>query len=401
MKKLIKLTLRLFVFMIVFVMVFYPVAVYSDIPFIKKWRDIYIETAMTTMHHQWLATSFIPQFVIDDVMNDSESIKEEQNNFVVSWENVALAQESDYLITSPIEEEQEEIQIIKPEEEFFNKYWELDSLEFRSFLSDHPEFLQNGYDRIVIENYKYEYDIKSTLGERIYLLDCPNNLVIFEIKKEGSVGKLATVKDSSQVRMAKSKTLGNYGTILRDFYTQEECLLAVNCSGFWDQEAKGNGGKVVGTLTIDGVEYGKPVNYYLVFGQKLEDDKFYIEKASDFNAEEYRWAAQFNPALVVNGEKKVKGTSGYGIQPRTAIGQATNGDMLLLIIDGRQIGYSLGASVSTLADIMLEHNAYQAVNCDGGSSSLMWYQGKNITKPSSTNILGRYLPDAIVVDFAK
>ena len=100
MKKLIKLTLRLFVFMMIFVMVFYPVAVYSDIPFIKKWRDIYIETAMTTMHHQWLATAFMPHFVIDDVMGDSESIKEEQNNFVVSWDNVALAM---VLIFAPAE----------------------------------------------------------------------------------------------------------------------------------------------------------------------------------------------------------------------------------------------------------------------------------------------------------
>ena len=37
----------------------YFIAVYSSIPFIEKWRTLYIETAMNTMNHQWLATAFI------------------------------------------------------------------------------------------------------------------------------------------------------------------------------------------------------------------------------------------------------------------------------------------------------------------------------------------------------
>ena len=133
---------------------------------------------------------------------------------------------------------------------------------------------------------------------------------------------------------------------------------------------------------------------------KIFDPAVYIEKYDESLTSEYRWAAQFLPALIINGEKKVEGSFGFGIQPRTAIGQSTKGEMLLLIIDGRQVGYSIGATVSDEADILLEHNAYQAINADGGSSSLMWYDGKNITKPSSTNNLGRYLPNCIVVDKA-
>jgi exopolysaccharide biosynthesis protein len=151
---------------------------------------------------------------------------------------------------------------------------------------------------------------------------------------------------------------------------------------------------------LDGEDLGKPKSKYLLFGIK-QDDRFYVEKVDECDVTEYKWAAQFRPALIINGEKVVNGTFGYGIQPRTAIGQTLTGEMLLLIIDGRQIGYSLGATVSDLADIMLNHKAYQAVNADGGSSSLMWYEGKNITKPSSTNYLGRYLPNAIIVDYAE
>ena len=47
----------------------YSVLVFSPIPFIAYWRGIWIETAMTTADHQWLATAFIPKGVIDKVMN--------------------------------------------------------------------------------------------------------------------------------------------------------------------------------------------------------------------------------------------------------------------------------------------------------------------------------------------
>lgn len=48
--------------------VLYLVGVYSNIPPIARLRTMYIETAMSTMRHQWLATAFFPQSVIDEVM---------------------------------------------------------------------------------------------------------------------------------------------------------------------------------------------------------------------------------------------------------------------------------------------------------------------------------------------
>ena len=72
----------------------------------------------------------------------------------------------------------------------------------------------------------------------------------------------------------------------------------------------------------------------------------------------------------------------------------------MLIIDGRQVGHSIGATVNDLAEIMLRHQAYQAMNLDGGSSSIMNYKGKTINKPSSKNSLGRYLPNAFIAQFA-
>ncbi|MEG1027186.1 MAG: phosphodiester glycosidase family protein, partial [Oscillospiraceae bacterium] len=64
-----------------------------------------------------------------------------------------------------------------------------------------------------------------------------------------------------------------------------------------------------------------------------------------------------------------------GLNPRTAIGQRADGAVLLLVIDGRQ-PHSLGANLKDLADIMIEHGAINAGNLDGGSSTMMYYEGK-------------------------
>jgi exopolysaccharide biosynthesis protein len=69
----------------------------------------------------------------------------------------------------------------------------------------------------------------------------------------------------------------------------------------------------------------------------------------------------------------------------------------MLIIDGRQVGYSLGCTVADCAEIMLSYGAYQGANMDGGSSSVMWYKGEQITKSSSKQGNGRYMPDALIV----
>ena len=45
----------------------YFFCIYTNNSFVKKWRTIYINTAMDTMRHQWLATYFIPKDVIDEV----------------------------------------------------------------------------------------------------------------------------------------------------------------------------------------------------------------------------------------------------------------------------------------------------------------------------------------------
>lgn len=58
--------------------------------------------------------------------------------------------------------------------------------------------------------------------------------------------------------------------------------------------------------------------------------------------------------------------------PRTIFGIASGGRRLLLVtVDGRQPGYSLGMTLRESAQLMLELGATQALNLDGGGSTTM------------------------------
>lgn len=59
-------------------------------------------------------------------------------------------------------------------------------------------------------------------------------------------------------------------------------------------------------------------------------------------------------------------------EPRTAIGLDKRGKTLVIVVvDGRQPGYSEGATLEELASILVENGAYTAMNLDGGGSSTL------------------------------
>ena len=68
---------------------------------------------------------------------------------------------------------------------------------------------------------------------------------------------------------------------------------------------------------------------------------------------------------VLPGPSKVR-------HPRTAVGMDRDARILILaVVDGRQRGYSEGVSERELAELMVELGSYNALNLDGGGSSVM------------------------------
>ena len=87
-----------------------------------------------------------------------------------------------------------------------------------------------------------------------------------------------------------------------------------------------------------------------------------------------RDGCEFGPPLIINGEVNMDAyNNASGLNPRTAIGQRSDGAVIFVCIDGRQAG-SPGGTYADVIDIMTEYGAVNACNLDGGSSSIMMYR---------------------------
>ena len=71
-------------------------------------------------------------------------------------------------------------------------------------------------------------------------------------------------------------------------------------------------------------------------------------------------------------------------EPRTALGYNER-KLILIVADGRRMGYSTGLSLYRLASLLVELGATEAINLDGGSSSTFVVDGKVVNRPSGQN----------------
>lgn len=80
-------------------------------------------------------------------------------------------------------------------------------------------------------------------------------------------------------------------------------------------------------------------------------------------------------------------------QPRTAVGLNRAGnELILIVVDGRQPGYSEGATLTELAEIMAFYEVYNGMNLDGGGSSTLVRQGAFGSADVVNNPIDRSIP---------
>ena len=113
-------------------------------------------------------------------------------------------------------------------------------------------------------------------------------------------------------------------------------------------------------------------------------------------ADHIRDCVSFGPALIIDGVGEYGSGMESGLNPRTGIGQRPDGAVLMLCIDGRQL-HSIGASFGDLRDVMIDFGAVNACSLDGGSSTVMYYDGEYLNSPSSASGTSRYLPNAFLI----
>ncbi len=224
---------------------------------------------------------------------------------------------------------------------------------------------------------------------------------VYEVHGATYNGWMMIVHDPSRVSVGvcREEFSSKPGMRLKEIAARYEAVAAVNGGGFSDEGGVGNGGRPLGLVVSQGklLNKARVKSDHAVVAGFNQDNVLVVGKFTTEQAQEkgLRDALAFGPALVVNGEAAQVSGSSSGLNPRTAIGQRADGAVLLLVIDGRQAS-SLGATYSDLISVLMEYGAINAVNMDGGSSSLMCYKGEYLNK--GVILTGdRDIPDGFIV----
>jgi exopolysaccharide biosynthesis protein len=285
-------------------------------------REFWITSAMTTMTHKYLATMFYSKDYIYKVLG---------NNTITEVNEVS----------------------------------DPNQIKFRKYTTT---------------IYRNEYE------KEILTKDPDNDLYkVINVSGNGYQGFLVAIYDPSRIHIATTAYLGKRGETILAVSEREGAIVSMNAGGFYDPDWNSNGALPHGTVISNGkvvsdYEDARMGGGFIGFDN---DNKLILGNMSKEQAlaTGYRDAIEFGPYLIVNGKRSfIRGNGGWGIAPRSAIGQRQDGIVLFLVINGR-LATSIGADMVDLTDIMERYGAYNAANLDGGSSSELVIKGQIINTP--------------------
>ena len=286
-------------------------------------KAFWIPSAMTTMSHKYLAYTLYDEETVGKIMSE--------NYIEQSTEEVNLDD------------------IVINEADLFSKRY------------------TNPYDKEIFTK---------TPGNDVYKL--------IRINEGKYKGWLTVIYDPSDVELAVSSKLGRAGQSVNTLTRENGGLVGINGGGFEDLDGWGNGSIPYGAI----IQNGELVwNHSGGWGSLVgfnKDHKMYLTYSSAQEAVDngMKDAVDFGPFLIVNGNvSKIHGDGGWGTAPRTVIAQRKDGVVLFLIIDGRMPGYSLGATMNDVINILVRYKAYNAANLDGGASTTMSINGSLWNNP--------------------
>ena len=225
-----------------------------------------------------------------------------------------------------------------------------------------------------------------------------DGLILVSVPGATYTGYMLIVLDPSRVVLGCAPDmLGTKGYTVEQYVNMFDAVAGINGGGFEDDNGKGNGSVPDCAIVSNGEIYcsWQGAGHGFVGFDKDNILQVGFSSVEDIQKRNIRDGTGYGPVLVVNGESVDEDTLSSGLNPRTAIGQRSDGAVLMLVIDGRQPN-SLGATYADEAEIMLRFGAVNACNLDGGSSSLLWYEDKYINNCAS--VIGiRPIPTSFVV----
>lgn len=295
-------------------------------------RNLYVNTAMNTMDHQYLARIFYSQDRINEIMN------------------------SNYFVTLNSDVNLDDIVI--------------DTSEKTTYKDEYEKELLTRED-----------------GNSLYKL--------INLKVGNANAYLVAIYEPAKVRLIAKETLGTqHGERIVTMCERYGGVVCINGGGFVDY-GYGSGipiGYVIedGEITWSDGDVNTTRNN--IIGMTKDGKLKLMSNATGTEALDAGIVdgLVFGPFLIVNGESLEIVGDPWGRSPRVAIAQRQDGVMMFLVIDGEN--YINGASLQDVVDTLKKYGAYNAANLDGGTSSTLIINNTLINNPpkaKATN--GRYV----------
>lgn len=146
---------------------------------------------------------------------------------------------------------------------------------------------------------------------------------------------------------------------------------------------------------ITTISYGStaiPENGYVISGPKAKLEPFFSAKKISLDIkmvpewENINHIISGGPYLVKDGSVFIDVTAQKlgaitGKNPRTAIGYTAENEFIMVTVDGREQA-SVGMTLGELARMMKDFGCINAMNLDGGGSSVMYVNGRVVNNPA-------------------
>lgn len=260
--------------------------------------------------------------------------------------------------------------------------------DYKAYLGHINEIIASSISQKEQSDIVLEQVLSNLLGDPIATHKGPNSAIkiytLDGVDYRGYMAKITPYNSRALNMVLADDTLYSRGERTSDAAARTGGVLAVNAGGFMSVA----GGKLqpLGTTVVDGrvVQFTKDEALTFVgfdYSGKLVAKKY--QSATAITADRIRQGASFSPALLENGKKlTIPAKWANSKHPRTIIGSFSNDDILVIVIDGRRTGWSEGVTLEEVQDKLLSFKIKNAYNLDGGGSSVFYYNGEILNKPS-------------------
>lgn len=366
-------------------------------------QGFFIRNSRESRSYDWVQFAF-PAYVRAPYIADDVRAREAQKDFRTEADpaTIVFTPPAD---AAPAVNDAMTGDLTQEQQAFYETFYQLDFDSTEAYLAAHPEALAQGYAGLRLDRAGLDedgLDIWTTGGEQVLAVDAVNGILLVRIQGERYRGVLAIAKDPQRLHLYTSadlltdanETTGS-GQTAGEIAAQHEGLLAITASGFLDESGVGTGGALAGFCRADGQNYGIHTAQNSKRLELREDHWLYVADANTVCGKDVTDAMEFEPALIVDG-RRLEDYVYTGENPRACVGQTDRGEILMLAIEGR-LPDSAGCNTGECTSILQRYRAITAMNMDGGTSAMLWYNGRPVLRCSNPlTPEGRQLPNAWV-----